>query len=68
MGLVASVSKLEMARYHIISRPMFACVHQRCLAVRSAVQSSVGPLLCLARSGNTLEMCISTRLFVSNGK
>ena len=38
------------------------------LAVIFAVKSSVGHLLCLASSGNTLEMWISAKLFVSNGK
>jgi len=38
------------------------------LAVKSAAQSPVGHLLCLALSGNTLEMCISAKLFVSDGK
>jgi hypothetical protein len=38
------------------------------LAVKSAAQSLVGHLLCLALSGNTLEMCIVAKLFVSNNK
>ena len=37
-------------------------------AVKSAAQSLVGHLLCLALSGNTLEMCVSAKLLVSNGK
>ena len=38
------------------------------LAIKTAVHSLVRHLLCLALSGNTLEMHISARLLVSNGK